>query len=171
MRHQSHGDGTFDAEQFRRCGEDCVFEAGVLVFHPEQIELGRNVYLGHYAILKGYYKNLMRIGDETWIGQQAFLHSAGGLEIGARVGIGPGVRIITSAHAEAGREVPILSAPIELAPVVIEDDCDLGVGATILPGVRIGRGAQIGAGAVVREDVPPYSVAVGVPAKVTRERP
>ena len=113
----------------------------------------------------------MRIGDETWIGQQAFLHSAGGLEIGARVGIGPGVRIITSAHAEAGREVPILSAPIELAPVVIEDDCDLGVGATILPGVRIGRGAQIGAGAVVREDVPPYSVAVGVPAKVTRERP
>lgn len=171
MRHQSHGDGRFSAEQFKRCGDDCVFEAGVLVFHPEQIELGRNVYVGHHAILKGYYKNTMRIGDETWIGQQSFLHSAGGIEIGARVGIGPGVRIITSAHAEAGREMPILNAPIELAPVVIEDDCDLGVGATILPGVRIGRGAQIGAGAVVTEDVPPYSVAMGVPAKVTRERP
>jgi acetyltransferase-like isoleucine patch superfamily enzyme len=74
-------------------------------------------------------------------------------------------------HTEAGRDIPILSSPVELAPVVIEDDCDLGVGAVILPGVRIGRGAQIGAGAVVTADIPPYSVAVGVPAKVTRERP
>lgn len=171
MRHRSHGDGTFRAEQLKRCGADCVFEAGVLVFHPESIELGANVYVGHHAILKGYYKNTMRIGDETWIGQQAFLHSAGGIEIGARVGIGPGVRIITSAHGEAGRDIPILSSPIELAPVVIEDGCDLGVGAIVLPGVRIGRGAQIGAGAVVTEDVPSYAIAMGVPAKVTRERP
>ena len=139
--------------------------------HPENIERGRNVYVGHQTILKGYHRNRMRIGDETWIGQQCFFHSAGGITIGARVGIGPGVRIITSTHAEAGRDVPILSAPIELAPVVIEDDCDIGVGAIVLPGVRIGKGAQIGAGAVVTEDVPPYSVAMGVPAKVTRERP
>ena len=171
MRHRSHGDGVFSADQLKRCGPDCVFEAGVLVFHPENIELGANVYVGHHAILKGYYKNTMRIGDETWIGQQAFLHSAGGIDIGARVGIGPGVRIITSTHAEAGRDIPILLSPIELAPVVIEDDCDVGVGAIVLPGVRIGRGAQIGAGAVVTEDVPPYSIAMGVPARVTRERP
>jgi len=171
MRNGSHGDGSFRADQLARCGAACVFEAGVLVFHPESIELGANVYVGHNAILKGYHKNKMRIGDETWIGQQAFLHSAGGIDIGARVGIGPGVRIITSSHAEAGRDVPILNSPIELAPVVIEDDCDLGVGAIVLPGVRIGKGAQIGAGAVVTEDVPPYSVAIGVPAKVTRQRP
>ena len=171
MRHRSHGDGGFRAEQLKGCGPDCVFEAGVLVFHPENIELGANVYVGHHAILKGYYKNTMRIGDETWIGQQAFLHSAGGIDIGARVGIGPGVRIITSSHVEAGRNIPILSSPIELAPVVIEDDCDIGVGAIVLPGVRIGRGAQIGAGAVVTEDVPPYTVAMGVPARVARERP
>jgi acetyltransferase-like isoleucine patch superfamily enzyme len=171
MRHQSHGDGSFSPGQLARCGPDCIFEAGVLIFHPESIELGSNVYVGHYAILKGYHKNKMRIGDQTWIGQQSFLHSAGGIDIGSRVGIGPGVRIITSFHREAGRDVPILSAPIELAPVVIEDDCDLGVGAVVLPGVRIGRGSQIGAGAVVTRDVPPYSVAVGVPAKVARERP
>lgn len=171
MRHRSHGDGSFRVDQFARCGRDCVFEAGVLVFHPENIELGSNVYVGHYAILKGYYKSTMRIGDETWIGQQAFLHSAGGIDIGARVGIGPGVRIISSLHGEAGRDVPILSSPIEFAPVIIEDDCDLGVGVVVLPGVRIGKGAQIGAGAVVAEDVPAYSVAVGVPAKVTRQRP
>lgn len=171
MRHRSHGDGSFSAHQLARCGPDCIFETGVLVFHPEQIELGANVYVGHYAILKGYYKNKMRIGDETWIGPQSFLHSAGGIEIGSRVGIGPGVRVITSFHREAGRDVPILNAPIDLAPVVIEDDCDLGVGAVVLPGVRIGKGAQIGAGAVVTRDVPPYSVAWGVPATVHRERP
>ncbi len=171
MRNVSHGDGSFRADQLRRCGPDCVFEAGVLIFHPENIELGANVYVGHNAILKGYHQGLMRIGDETWIGPQAFLHSAGGIEIGARVGIGPAVRIITSFHAEAGRSIPILNSPIEFAPVVIEDDCDLGVGAIVLPGVRIGKGAQLGAGAVVTEDVPPYSVAVGVPAKVTRQRP
>jgi acetyltransferase-like isoleucine patch superfamily enzyme len=171
MRNRSHGDGEFEMGDFSACGPDCVFERGVLVFHPENIELGRNVYVGHQAILKGYYKSTMRIGDETWIGQQSFLHSAGGIDIGARVGIGPGVRIITSAHGEVGRDTPILSSPLEFAPVFIEDDCDIGVSATILPGVRIGRGAQIGAGAVVAEDVPPYSIAMGVPARVTRERP
>ena len=171
MRHRSHGTGTFSVEDFAYCGPDCVFEAGVLVFHPENIELGANVYVGHHAILKGYYRGKMRIGDETWIGQQAFLHSAGGISIGSHVGIGPGVRIITSAHTEAGRLTPILESPIEVAPVTIEDDCDIGVGAIVLAGVRIGRGAQIGAGAVVTRDVPPYAIARGVPARVTRERP
>jgi acetyltransferase-like isoleucine patch superfamily enzyme len=171
MRHRSHGDGVFSPEQLASCGEGCVFEAGCLIFHPENVHMGRNVYVGHQAILKGYYKNAMRIGDETWIGQQCFFHSAGGLTIGARVGIGPAVRIITSTHTEVGRSTPILFSPVELAPVTIGDDADLGVGAIILPGVRIGRGAQIGAGAVVTRDVADYAVAAGIPAKVVRERP
>ena len=53
---------------------------------------------------------------------------------------------------------------------VVEADSDLGVGAVILPGVRIGRGAQIGAGAVVTRDVPPFAVAAGNPARVLRFR-
>ena len=170
MRHRSHGTGGFRVEDLATCGDDCVFETGVLVFHPENVHLGRNVYVGHQTILKGYYRNAMRIGDETWIGQQCFLHSAGGIDIGARVGIGPGVKIITSRHREQGRETPILFSEIEFAPVVIGDDCDLGIGAVVLPGVRIGRGAQIGAGAVVAEDVPDYAVAAGVPARVQRMR-
>lgn len=169
--HRSHGSGSFAPEQFRALGEDCVFEPGVLVFHPENISLGRNVYVGHYAILKGYYRNELRIGDQTWIGQQCFLHAGGGLTLGARVGVGPGVRIITSAHQEAGRDLPVLFSPVDFAPVVIEDDADLGVGSVILPGVTVGRGAVIGAGAVVTADVPPYAVAAGVPARVLRYRP
>jgi acetyltransferase-like isoleucine patch superfamily enzyme len=169
--HRSHGSGSFAPEQFRALGEDCVFEPGVLVFHPENISLGRNVYVGHYAILKGYYRNELRIGDQTWIGQQCFLHAGGGLTLGARVGVGPGVRIITSAHQEAGRDLPVLFSPVDFAPVVIEDDADLGVGSVILPGVTVGKGAVIGAGAVVTADVPPYAVAAGVPARVLRYRP
>jgi 2,3,4,5-tetrahydropyridine-2-carboxylate N-succinyltransferase/tetrahydrodipicolinate N-acetyltransferase len=55
--------------------------------------------------------------------------------------------------------------------VVIEDDSDLGVNSVILPGVRVGRGAVVGAGAVVTEDVPAYAVVAGVPARVLRMRP
>ena len=170
-KNRSHGDGKFELSQFRSIGADCVFETGVLVFHPENITLGENIYVGHYAILKGYYKNQMVIGDGTWIGQQCFFHSAGGLTIGKNVGIGPGVKIITSVHDEAGRGLAVLHSPVTFAPVVIEDDVDLGVNSVILPGVTVGKGAIVGAGAVVNRDVPPYAIVAGVPAKVLRERP
>lgn len=146
-------------------------EPGALVFHPENIFLGTDVYVGHNAILKGYHKNRLDIGDGSWIGQQAFLHSAGGLRVGSHVGIGPGVRIITSSHEEAGRGTPVLHAPLVFREVVIHDDVDLGISSTVLPGVTIGQGAVIGAGAVVARDIPAYVVAAGVPARVIRERP
>ena len=171
MRNRSHGTGAWTPDQLAQHGPDCVFETGVLIFHPENVYLGANVYVGHYTILKGYYKNRMSIGDETWIGQQCFFHSAAGLAIGARVGIGPGVKILTSQHTEVGREIPIFNAPVEFKAVCIEDDADIGVGAIILPGVTIGRGAQIGAGSVVTRDIPAYAVAAGTPARVLRERP
>ncbi len=170
-QYYSHGDGVFDRSQFKQIGSHVVFEAGVLVFHPETISLGENLYIGHGAMLKGYYNSRMEIGDNTWIGQMAFLHSGGGLFIGRDVGIGPAVKILTSRHAEEGAETPILQSRIETAPVIIEDDCDLGVGCIILPGVTVGRGTQVGAGAVVSRSTPAYSVVAGVPARVLRLRP
>lgn len=166
----SHGTGEFDPTQFARLGHNVVFESGVLVFHPENIEIGDNVYVGHYSILKGYYRNKMVIGVGTWIGQQCFFHSAGGLTIGSNVGIGPGVKILTSYHSENGVELPILHSKVEFAPVVIGDNCDVGVGAIILPGVKIGVGVQIGAGAVVTHSLDDYAVAAGVPARILRYR-
>jgi len=167
---RSHGSGELDRTRFRALGENVVFESGVLVFHAENIVLGNNVYVGHNTILKGYHRNELVIGDDVWIGQQGFFHSAGGIQIGSRVGIGPGVRIITSFHREEGRERPILDSTVEFAAVTIGADSDIGVGATILPGVRIGRGVQVGAGAVVTADVPDYCVVAGVPARVLRDR-
>jgi acetyltransferase-like isoleucine patch superfamily enzyme len=167
---RSHGDGRYERSQLGACGQEVVIEDGVLIFHPEHVFLGDRVYVGHQTMLKAYYQNELRIGEGTWIGQQCFFHSAGGIVIGQNVGVGPGVKILTSVHAETPRAIPILHAPLAFAPVHIEDDADLGVGAIVLPGIRIGRGAQVGAGAVVTRDVPPYAVVAGNPARVLRER-
>ena len=169
-RFNSHGDGTFTRDQFQTIGEHVVFEAGVRVWHPERITLGDNVYIGHDAMLKAYHQNTMSIADDTWIGQGVFFHSAGGLTIGNRVGVGPFVKVLTSYHGEAGRHIPILASPLELKPVVIHDDVDIGVGTVVLPGVTIERGAQVGAGAVVTRDVPAFAVVAGNPARILRMR-
>jgi len=167
----SHGTGQIDRAQFAEVGDNVIFEPGALVFHPEQIALGDNVYVGHYAILKGYYKSRMVVGSNVWIGQHCLLHSAGGLTIGNNVGIGPGVRITSARHDERGRDIPILFAELTMAPVVLKDGCNIGVNAVILSGVTVGRGAQVGAGAVVVVDVPDYAVVAGVPARIQRMRP
>ena len=157
-------------EQFAKLGTRVVLEPGVLVFHPERIEIGDDVYVGHYTILHGYHNNTMVIGEGSWIGAHCFLHSAGGLVIGADVGIGPGVKILTSSHGLDELDKPILHSSLHTTPVTIGEGCDVGVGAVILPGVRIGRGVQVGAGAVVTSDVTDYAVVAGVPARVIRRR-
>jgi acetyltransferase-like isoleucine patch superfamily enzyme len=168
---RTHGTGQVSIAELAGCGEGTVFEPGALVFHPENVELGRDVYVGHGAILKGYHRNRLVIGDGSWIGQLAFLHAAGGLPVGRRVGVGPGARVLTSRHAmPVDRQAPIMDGALEFAPVVLEDGCDLGVGAIVLPGVTVGRGAQIGAGAVVTRDVPALAIAAGVPARVMGSR-
>lgn len=167
----SHGTGEFELSQFRRLGRNVVLERGVLVFHPENIELGDNVYVGHNTMLKGYYRNLMQIGSNTWIGQNCFLHSGGGIRIGDFVGIGPGVQILTLAHEfEEELEAPIITRPQVYKSVTIADRCDVGVGSILLPGVTIGTGAMIGAGSVVTQDVEPYTVVAGNPARLIRRR-
>jgi acetyltransferase-like isoleucine patch superfamily enzyme len=167
---RSHGSGEFRPEQFARLGQGVVFESGVLIFHPETIEIGDHVYVGHQTILDGYHSGRLTIGDGTWIGPQCFFHAAGGVTIGSDVGIGPAVRILTSTHRLDRTDVPILHAAIDCAPVAIADGSDIGVGAILLPGARVGRGAQVGAGAVVTGAIPDYAVAAGVPARVLRRR-
>lgn len=83
-----------------------------------------------------------------------------GLRIGDRVFIGPNVTFTNDRFPRSGRD------PAEPAQTVVEDDASIGANATILPGVRIGRGAAIGAGAVVTRDVPPNATVVGNPAVI-----
>jgi len=168
--YHSHGTGRFSRADFKFLGENTIIEEGVLIFHPENIIIGNNVYIGHNSILKGYYMNEMVIGDHTWIGQGCFFHSAGGIKIGKAVGIGPMVKILTSAHKETELKRPVMFNELEFDEVVIEDGCDIGVGSILLPGVSIGEGSIIGAGSVVTGNVPSYHVAYGVPARIMRKR-
>lgn len=66
-------------------------------------------------------------------------------------------------------DTPVMDCPLKYAPINIKDGAHLGIGSIVMPGVTIGRGAVIGAGAVVTKDVPDYCVAVGVPARVVKQ--
>jgi acetyltransferase-like isoleucine patch superfamily enzyme len=167
---RSHGSGRFSMQELKSFGAGSVIEKSALVFHPERIDIGARVYVGHGTILDGYHDGAITIGDDTWIGPQCFLHGAGGVVIGKAVGIGPGVAILTSEHEAAEIGVPVICSPLRFAAVSLGDGCDIGVRTIVLPGVTIGEGAIVGAGAVVTSDVPPFEVWAGVPACRIRSR-
>jgi len=170
MNRTSHGTGRFVVEDLGALGERCVLEEGILAFNPAYIFLGDDVYVGHRTMLKGDTRGELRVADGAWIGQDCYFHSAGGITIGERAGIGPRVMILTSTHEETAPPAPVLDAPLTFAPVEIGAGCDIGIGTIILPGARVGNGAVIGAGAVVTGEIPDNMVAAGVPARVLRRR-
>lgn len=168
---KSEGDGTFSYDELGSCGEHVIIEDGVRIFHPENVHLGDNVYIGHDTIIKGYYKDTLRIASNSWIGQQCFIHGAGGVEINEFAGIGPAVRMLASFHIDPDDvDEAIVFSPLVSSPIIIEKNCNIGIGATILGGVTIGANSKIGANALVNKTIPPYSIAVGVPAKVIKNR-
>lgn len=112
----------------------------------------------------------LQMGDRSSINSGGFIGCSGWIEIGRDVIMGPGVRIFSENHNFDQPDVPIKDQGVTRGTVVIEDDCWIASGVTILPNVRIGRGSVVAAGSVVNKDLPPYSVAAGTPAKVIRTR-
>lgn len=148
----------------RTCGHGLQVGSGVCFRHPETFEIGNGVFIGAQANIQGRFDGRCFIGDQAWIGPQAFI-DARDVMIGAYVGFGPGAKILGSTHTGVPVQVPVVRTDLTINPVRIEDWADIGTNATILPGVTIGKGAIVGAGAVVAEDVAPFSVVAGVPAK------
>jgi maltose O-acetyltransferase len=107
------------------------------------------------------------IGANCWINAGCYLDANGTVEIGDDVAIAQQVLILTTTHRIAG-EVRRAGETTK-APVRIEDSAWIGARATILPGVTVGRGSIVAAGAVVNADVPADTVVAGVPARVIRE--
>jgi len=66
--YKSHGTGFQYVNKLRKIGAYVIIEDNVRIFHPENINIGSNVYIGHNSILKGYYNGIMSIGRDTWIG-------------------------------------------------------------------------------------------------------
>ncbi len=134
------------------------------------ISLGRHVTLNRGVVLHGpVWEGGLTIGDNTKLNPYVVIY--GKTEIGSCVMIAPHVMIATGRHRFSERESPMLFQGCDDAGVVIEDDVWIGAHAVILDGVRIGRGAIVAAGAVVRHDVRPWSIVAGVPARFQKERP
>ena len=130
----------------------CALDRGVVLLcsgepRANKIEIAHGAYINRYTILDAHER--ISIGRDVMIGPHCFITDGDhGIAAGASV----------------------KSQPMTARPVIIEDEAWLGAHVTVLPGVRIGRGAVIGAGSVVTRDVPAGAIAVGSPARVRRSR-
>lgn len=114
----------------------------------------------------------LQIGSRSALNSGVFIDAEDGgrISIGNDCGIGPGTVLRAANHNFEQTGVPINTQGHKAGAIIIEDDVWIGANCTILPDVRIGTGAVVGAGAVVTRDIPPYAIATGVPARVTGSR-
>lgn len=110
------------------------------------------------------------LGSHVSMNNDVWINASGGVHIDDYVIMGPKVVIHSANHRFDRTDIPIQKQGHVMKPVHIEADVWIGAAAIILPGVRVGKGSVIGAGAVVTQDIPPYSIAVGVPAIVRSNR-
>jgi acetyltransferase-like isoleucine patch superfamily enzyme len=171
------GENTFDAIMRRvlmramckRVGNDLQVGPNVVLKHPETMEFGDNVFIGAQTMIQGRFDGFCRIGSHVWIGPQAYF-DARHLVLEDYVGWGPGAKVLGSAHTGEPITEPIITTGLVIQPVTVGFGADIGMNASILPGVHIGAQSIVGAGAVVTHDIPDYAIVAGVPARVLRDR-
>lgn len=153
----------------RRCGHGLHIGSGVGFKHLETFEIGNGVFIGAQSYIQGRFDGTCVLGDHVWIGPQSYF-DARDMIIEEHVGWGPGAKVLGSTHTGIPIDVPIVQTDLEIKPVKIEAWADIGTSAVVLPGVTIGKGSIVGAGAVVTKDVSPFSIVAGVPARFLRWR-
>lgn len=110
----------------------------------------------------------LAIGDRCQINANVSMRN---VNIGNFVLIAPGCVLLDRQHAFSRTDIPIRDQGVHhYQQTVLEDDVWLGQNVIVMPGIHIGRGAIVGAGAVVTNNIPPNGIAVGIPAKVIRYR-
>jgi acetyltransferase-like isoleucine patch superfamily enzyme len=163
-----------DDELERRRLPGVRFATGVIVRGARYIKAGKNVFFDHRCYLNCNAANgkagFITIGDNVEIGPYSIVWGGGGVTIGNDVHIGTHVHITSMEGEQISPDVTDPFTPLDIArmPVTIGDHVLIYSGAVIVPGVTIGHHAAIGAGAVVIDDVPPYALVGGVPARVIR---
>ena len=176
---------------FKETGSN-VLLGKIKIMHPGKIKIGNNAVIDDFSVLDARGTNNLGIvlSDNVIIGQNTCLRSSGYLEIGFNskinrnciihsenivkignmVNIGAFSYIIGTGEYNYKRTDMSIRAQGKKSSkgVIIENNVIISAGVKILDGVRIGTGSLIGAGAVVTKDIPPFSVAVGIPAKVIK---
>ncbi len=174
-------------------GEKSVIEVGVSLQYPERITIGMSSRIGRNVTLRANTKRSpgiligddvcildsaliasnegkVVIGDRSLLGPLCLIYGNGNVTIGSNVLIAARTSISTVSHHTDRCDIPINQQGTFCDPIVIEDDVWIGMNTVILQGVRIGRGAIIGAGALVNKSIPAWNIAVGTPVKLIGRR-
>ena len=154
-----------------RLGRGCVIRDGTIIYADtvigdhtatgvgalirERTRIGTGCLVGTHAVIEGHAE----LGDDVVLQTGVFIPTH--VTIGNRVFLGPRAVLTNDRYPLRRRSSYKPAGPI------LEDDVSIGANATILPGVRIGTGSMVAAGAVVTSDVPAWSLAIGVPAHVS----
>lgn len=165
-------------------GEQCDLDSTLDCRYPQQISLGERTIIKSHVILNGRstarkcgikfdtdvyikeynyldsYGGFIEIVGPCAIGQFCVFHGGGGLQIGKYVMFGPQCSVIASNHIFDDLEMPYMLQGDRRRGIIIEDNVWIGGGSVILDGVRVGRNAVIGAGAIVTKDIPANSIYV-----------
>ena len=163
-------------QKLKSLGKNCILDVGLRVTGAKNISIGEYTWIDAYTSLNALFGPIS-IGKRIHISPLCVI-SAGpeGVELQDYVGLSTGCHIY--GHTEMPKDGKRMSGPMipwrykafGHGRVVLEKDSFLGVYCVVLPGVTIGEGAVVGAGSVVTRDIPPWSIAVGAPAKVIGER-
>jgi acetyltransferase-like isoleucine patch superfamily enzyme len=162
------GDGEFVY------GRECNIERGarVLIKKSGRLHLGSGTYIGSCVELAAGAGQSQTIGDHVTIQDRCKV--LGNVAIGSYTLIGPGSYFSSGTHNYAVSPHSLIidqdNGSHKDRPIVIEEDCWIGVNVAVMPGVRIGRGCVVSANSVVTKDLPPYSVAFGAPIRVVSQR-
>jgi acetyltransferase-like isoleucine patch superfamily enzyme len=180
---------------FGRIGRNVTFGRNVTIRHPHKIKIGdnciidencvldakgndqRGIEIGNNCVLsrnnilscKGGY---IKLGHGTNIAQNSLVHSEVAVELGQNTLVASYVYFVGGGNHDFTRtDIPVIQQPsISRGGIFIEENCWFGAGVIVLDGSHIGRDSVIGAGAIVNSDLPPFSLAVGTPARVLRNR-
>ena len=150
---------------FKSCGS-ARFGTGLSLAGCRNMRIGNGVRMGRGCFVTASDGDLV-LHDCVALSPNVHVGAdAGRIEIGAQTAVGPGTVIRAANHCIARQDVPIMHQGHVPGQIIIEEDVWIGANCVITPDVRIGRGAVVGAGAVVTRNVAPFSIVGGVPAKL-----
>ena len=157
------------SQAFEVAGRSGSLGRNIKILGKLRVELGEQVAFRDGCLFGG--NGLLRVGDRTSINADCILAAMERIEIGSDVMIAPRVYILDVDHRFDDRSKPIPRQGYDIAPVTICDGVWIGTGVVVTKGVTIGEGAIIGANSVVTRDIPPFTIAAGIPARVIKDRP
>jgi acetyltransferase-like isoleucine patch superfamily enzyme len=155
--------------KFKSIGKKCSLGSKITItVLDNNIQLSNNVAIRNNVIIGG--RGELTIGRNTVINEQSIIACYEKVEIGEDVMFAPRCYVLDIDHAYSNKEIPISKQGYKTSPVKIGDGVWLGTQVVVTRGVVIGEGAIVAANSVVTKDIPPYTIAAGIPAKVIKKR-